>query len=117
MSYTLGGVAIKAPQTMTENNNTQIAQVRTIAGSVRRDLFGANKRVWVMNYSNMTQADYALLNTQYQLYLANGSTQAFVVTEANYSITANVHIDLPTRAFNTQGTDYISDFAMTLVEA
>lgn len=118
MSYILAGTTIKAPQKMAVANSTQHAQQRTLAGTVNRDFFGANKRTWTMSYSNMTQTDYSTINSIYQTYLSTGSTQTFQSTETNNTITStNVHIDLVQRDFSTQGLDYISDFTLTLTEA
>jgi len=118
MAYNLGGNAIKAPQSLEVSNNTQYAQQRTLQGAVGRDYFGSNKRVWKLSYQNIKKADYDTINTQYQLYLTNNSTQAFISTEANYLVsTTNVHINLDNRGFSVGGEDYISSFTLILSEA
>ena len=118
MAYSLGGNTIKSPQSIEETNNTQYAQQRTLQGTVGRDYFGSNKRVWKLNYQNIQKADYDTINTQYQLYLTNNIAQAFVSTETNYTIAStNVHINLDSRGFSVGGEDYISNFTLILTEA
>lgn len=118
MSFLLDATTIRKPQTMTERNSTQVAQHRTLAGSVTRDYFGSNKRVWVLQYRNTKKADYDTIKTIYQSYLSSGTAQAWQVTETNYTISATtVHIDLVERDFSVGGTDYISDFDLILTEA
>lgn len=116
--YTLNGTQIKAPKLMQENNNTQYAANRTLSGNNTRDYFGSNKRVWTLQFSNLTATDYATINTLYQTYLANESPMAFVVSEGNYVVTStNVHIDFPDRTFSIGGTTYLSDCTLILTEA
>lgn len=118
MAFILGGTTIRAPKAMTEDNSTQYAQHRTLAGSVNRDHFGQNKRVWLLEYENLTKSEFDTINTVYQSYLSSGTTKTFQVTEANYTIAStNVHIDLPTRSFTVAGESYLSDFTVTLHEA
>jgi len=118
MSYTLNGTDIKAPNTLQENNSTQVAQQRTLSGAIGRDYFGSNKRIWTLSYSNCKKSAYDTINTIYQAYLTSGTAVAWVSTETNYAISATtVHVDLLTRGFSVQGEDYLSDFTLTLVEA
>lgn len=118
MAYTLDGTNIRSPHSMSEGNSTQFAQKRTLSGSVRRDYFGSNKKVWTLNYTNTNKTDYDVINTIYQSYLSTGSTKTWVITEANYSVSStNVHLDLVQRGFSVKGEDYISDFDLILVEA
>ena len=118
MSYQLGGSTIKAPQSLEETNNTQYAQQRTLGGTIGRDYFGSNKRIWKLSYKNIRKTDYDTINTVYQTYLSIGTPQTWVSTETNYAISSTtVHINLDTRAFSVGGSDYISDFVLTLTEA
>lgn len=118
MSYILSGSNIRAPQSFEETNSTQVAENRTLSGSVTRDFFGSNKRVWVLEYNNTKKADYDTINTIYQSYLSTGATKTWEVTETNYAISqTNVHVDLLVREFGVKGTDYISDFTLILKEA
>lgn len=116
MSYVIEGLTIRRPNGMTEGNSTQFAQQRPLAGNVARDYFGANKRVWTLNWDNLNVTDYTVLNQVYQDYLVVGA-RSFQITEPNYSISALCHIDLPQRAFSIPGSSYISDVTMTLTEA
>lgn len=118
MAYSLNGTTIKAPQTLQEDNSTQVAQQRTLSGAVGRDYFGSNKRIWTLTYENIKQADYTTINGIYATYLSTGTAVAFISTEANYSVSStNVHIDLQSRGFKVGGSDYISDFTLVLTEA
>lgn len=118
MSYLLAGSAIRAPHDFEESNSTQVAQQRTLGGSINRDYFGSNKKVWVLNYENTKKADYDTINTIYQSYLSTGTAQTWSVTETNYTVSSTtVHVDLLVRGFKVRGTDYISDFTLTLTEA
>lgn len=118
MSYTLGGSTIRAPKSIDEGNQTQYAQQKTLSGSVGRDYFGSNKRVWVLRYENCSKTDFDTINTVYQTYLTSGTVQAFVSDETNYTIAStSVHIDLNKRSFSMPGSDYISDFDLILTEA
>ena len=118
MAYLLSSTQIKAPDTMTEANSTQVAQQRTLSGAVGRDYFGSNKRVWVLNYKSTKKSAYDTINTIYQAYLVSGTAVAWESTETNYTVSATtVHVDLLTRGFSVQGEDYISDFTLTLTEA
>lgn len=118
MAYLLAGSTIRNPKDFDEANSTQAAQNRTLAGSVTRDYFGSNKRVWTLNFENAKVADFTTINTIYQTYLNTGATQTFQVTETNYTVASIlVHIDLVQRAFRIRGSDYLSDFTLTLTEA
>lgn len=118
MSYILAGSTIRAPHDFEEQNSTQVAQNRTLGGSITRDYFGSNKRVWVLSYENTKKTDFDIINTIYQSYLSTGSAQTWQVTETNYTISSTtVHVDLLVRGFSIRGTDYLSDFTLTLVEA
>lgn len=117
MAYLLDATIIRAPHGFSETNDTQVAQNRTLSGSITRDYFGSNKRVWVLEYRNTKKADYDIINGIYASYLSTGTTKSWAVTETNYAVTATVHLDLKTRGFNVKGTNYISDFTLTLTEA
>lgn len=118
MAYTLDGTAIRAPRALKETNSTQLAQNRTLAGSVTRDYFGSNKRVWSLDYNNVTKTEFDTINTIYQSYLTTGTTKSWVVSETNYTVSStNVHVDLLVRDFSVPGTDYISNFSLILTEA
>lgn len=117
MSYSLAGSTIKAPNTLEEENDSQMAENRTLDGTIHRDFFGSNKRKWTLEYSNTKKADYDTINTIYQSYLSNNTVVAFISTETNYPITStNVHVDLKSRNFRVGGEDYISDFTLILTE-
>lgn len=118
MAYVLAGTNIRAPQSLEESNSTQYAQQRTLSGTVGRDYFGSNKKVWELNYENTKKADYDTINAIYATYLSTGASQTWAVTETNYAITStNVHVDLQVRRFTMSGTSYISDFTLILTEA
>lgn len=118
MSYILDGTSIRNPHELVETNSTQVAQNRTLSGSITRDYFGSNKRVWKLKYSNTKKADYDTIKTIYDSYLSDNTAKSWQVTETNYTISATtVHIDLVEREFSVRGQDYISDFELTLTEA
>jgi len=56
MSYILSSTTIRSPSTINENNRTQVAQNQAIDGTVNRDYFGNNKRVWELRYRNVSKA-------------------------------------------------------------
>ena len=117
MSFTLDSVDIKNPNEITESNSTQVAQIRTLSGSIARDYFGSNKRVWELNYKNAQKADYDAIKTIYDSYLATNTAKTWKSTEANYPITqTTVHVDLQSRGFSVLGTDYLTDFTLILTE-
>lgn len=117
MTYILNGSNLRSPGSIDESNSTQVAQQRTLSGSVNRDYFGSNKRVWTLEYRNTKKADYDTINTIYTAYLASGSAVTWSSTETNYSISStNVHVDLQIRKFTMSGADYISDFTLILTE-
>lgn len=116
--FLLSGTTIKGPQSIEEDNSTQVAQQRTLAGSIGRDFFGSNKRVWTLEYANVNPTAFAVIQTIYNTYLSTGSTVSWQVTEANYTVAStNVHVDLLIRKFNVRGSSYISDFSLILTEA
>jgi hypothetical protein len=116
--FLLNGTAIKGSQSIEEDNSTQVAQQRTLGGSVNRDFFGSNKRIWSMDYTNVNPTAFTVINTIYQNYLTTGTTVTWQVTEANYTIASTlVHVDLLIRKFNVRGSSYISDFTLILTEA
>jgi hypothetical protein len=118
MSYVLASTTIKSPQSLDETNSTMVAQHRTLDGTVTRDYFGTNKRVWSLSYRNTKKADYDTINTIYQAYLLDEVPKSWSVTETNYTISATtVHIDLLVRSFSVRGDSYISDFDLILTEA
>lgn len=117
MSYILNGSEIRSPSTLEELNSTQYAQQRTLNGMIGRDYFGSNKRIWQLDYNTVNATDYSTIKTLYNTYLA-GATLTWEITEPNYTVSqTNVHVDLLERGFSVKGTDYLSDFTLTLTEA
>lgn len=118
MAYLLDGSTIRSPMQMTEQNSTQAAQHRVLSGSVTRDYFGSNKRVWELNYRNVLKADYDTIKTIYDSYLSTGTAKSWQVTETNYTVSSTtVHVDLRERDFKVGGENYISNFDLVLTEA
>ena len=118
MSFVLAGTSIKGPQTITEGNNTQMAQNRTLSGSVTRDYFGSNKRVWELEYKNVNTTAFGIIKAIYTTYITTGTTQTWAITETNYTVTSTlVHVDIQQRGFSVRGSSYISDFSLILTEA
>lgn len=118
MSYLLAGSTLRNPHDFEERNSTQVAEQRTLSGSVNRDYFGSNKRVWVLNYQTTKKTDFDTINNIYQSYLSTGTAQTWQVTETSYTVSqTNVHVDLLVRQFSVRGSDYLSDFTLTLTEA
>lgn len=117
MSYVLSGSTLKRPSSFAETNSTQVAQNRTLGGSVTRDYFGSNKRVWVLEYNNTNPTDYTTMRNIYNTYLSTGTAVSWAVTETNYTVSSTtVHVDLLERGFKVKGDSYITDFTLTLVE-
>jgi hypothetical protein len=118
MSYLLASTSIRSPNMMTENNGTQMTQIRTLSGAINRDYFGSNKRIWKLEYRNLQKADYDIINAIYQAYLSTGTPVAWQVTETNYTVSATtVHVDFLARAFSAKGSGYLSDITLILTEA
>lgn len=118
MAFILNGTSIRAPYTIKETNSTQVAQNRTLAGTVTRDYFGSNKRIWTLEYQNTNPTAYNIIKAIYDTYLSTASAVTWSVTETNYTVSSTtVHIDLQERGFSVRGTDYISDFTLILIEA
>lgn len=118
MSYTLDGTAIRSPHSMSESNNTQVAQNRTLSGAITRDYFGSNKRVWKLEYNNTQKTEYDTIKAIYDSYLSTATAVTWESDEANYTIAqTTVHVDLQERGFSYSGTDYLSDFTLILTEA
>lgn len=118
MSWVLSGTNIRAPHEFDESNSTQVAQNRALDGSINRDHFGSNKRVWTLEYRNTNKTDYDAIKTIYDSYLSTGNVKTWEVTETNYTISeTNVHVDLLLRSFSIRGEDYLSDFTLILTEA
>lgn len=121
MSFLLAGSTIKGPQSIAEDNNTQVAQQRTLSGAINRDYFGSNKRIWTLQYSNINPTAYAVIDTIYQTYLSTGTAQTWQITDPSYNGYATtvrrVHVDIQSRGFNVRGSSYISDFTLILTEA
>lgn len=118
MAYILNSTTIRSPHSFSESNNTQMAQNRTLDGSINRDHFGDNKRTWTLEYQNVTPSDYNTIKGIYDSYLTDSQAKTFEITETNYTISeTNVHVDLVERGFSIRGTSYISDFSLVLTEA
>lgn len=118
MAYVLDGTTIRRPFELAETNSSQFAQNRTLDGSINRDYFGANKRVWILDYRNVNKTDYDTIRTIYNSYLADAVAKDWESTETNYTISeTQVHIDLVERGFTVRGSDYLSDFTLMLTEA
>jgi hypothetical protein len=118
MSYLLASTSIRSPNTMTEENSTQVTQIRTLSGAINRDYFGSNKRVWKLEYKNLQKADYDTINAIYRSYLATGTPVAWQITETNYAVSATtVHVDFLARGFSARGSGYLSDITLILTEA
>jgi hypothetical protein len=74
--------------------------------------------VWVLEFENAKKTDYDTINTIYQSYLTTNATKTWQITESNYTLSSvNVHVDLLVRSFRIHGSDYLSDFTLTLTEA
>lgn len=117
MAYLLSGTEIRRPTSIRESNSTQEAQHRVLSGSYRRDHFGSNKKIWQLSYRNVKKSDYDTINTIYQSYLSTDTAKTWQITETNYTIAStNVHVDLLERGFTVKGSDYLSDFDLTLTE-
>lgn len=118
MAYLLDSTTIRSPGSIKESNSTQVAQNRTLDGSVSRDYFGSNKRVWVLDYQNVKKASYDTIKTIYDSYLSTATAKTWQITETNYTVAeTSVHVDLLERGFGVKGEDYISDFTLILTEA
>ncbi len=118
MPYYLNTQLIRSPSSMTETNSSQVAQQRTLAGTVNRDYFGSNKRIWTLEFNSVNKDDYFTIKSQYNTYLTNFTAQAWEITENNYFINQTyVHVDLLERRFTVKGNSYISDFTLILTEA
>lgn len=118
MAYLLDSTEIKNPNTLEVENSTQYAQQRTLQGSIGRDYFGDNKRVWKLEYSNKQKTDFDTINNIYQTYLSSGTAVTWEITETNYTVSeTTVHLNLDARSFSVGGADYISDFTLILTEA
>ena len=118
MAYLLGGSQIRAPHELSEANSTQVAQNRTLSGSITRDYFGTNKRVWKLEYRNVMPTDYNTIKATYTSYLTNALAKTWEITETNYTVAqTSVHLDLVERGFSVRGNDYLSDFTLILTEA
>lgn len=116
--FLLDGSEIRRPVSIRESNSTQYAQNRTLDGSISRDHFGNNKRIWTLEYRNAKKADYDTIKAIYDLYLSTENTKTWQITESNYLVSSTyVHVDLEERGFSVKGTDYISDFTLILTEA
>jgi hypothetical protein len=118
MPYYLADDLIRSPSSLSEENNTQFAQNRTLDGGVTRDYFGNIKRVWTLNYDTVNKNDYFTIRAIYNNYLTAKNAINFEITEDNYTILqTQVFMDIPTRDFSVKGTDYLSNFTVTLTEA
>lgn len=117
MAYLLSGTTLRRPGTVDERNSTQMAQHRTLDGTISRDYFGSNKRVWILSYENVNTTDYTTIRNLYDTYLSNAVALTWEITETNYTVSqTNVHVDLVDRGFRVKGTDYLSDFDLVLTE-
>lgn len=117
MAYTLSSTDIRRPSGIEETNSTQVAQHRTLDGSVRRDFFGSNKRIWRLSYRNTNPTDYATIKAIYTTYLSTNTAVSWEISETNYTVSSTtVHVDLQERGFSIKGTTYLSDFDLVLTE-
>jgi len=118
MAYLLDGTEIRSPGSLSETNSTQTVQQRSLSGSIGRDIFGSNKRVWQLEYNNVNSTDYATIKAIYDSYLNTNTTKTWAITETNYTVSSvRVHVDLAERGFSVKGSDYLSSFTLTLTEA
>lgn len=121
MSWLLSGTSIRKPNSMSEENSTQVAQNRTLGGSINRDYFGSNKNVFTLTYQNVNYSDWLTIRTIYLSYLSLKTAKTWQITDTNYngaaSSSLNVHVDMLTRDFNVPGSTYLSDFVLILTEA
>lgn len=118
MGFILDGTTIRRPYEIDVRNSTQMAQHRTLDGSISRDYMGSNKRVWTLSYRNTNVTDFNTINAKYTAYLASPIPLTWEITETNYDVDeTEVHVDLLERGFSIRGTDYLSDFDLILTEA
>lgn len=118
MAYLLSGTPIRAPQSVDEENATQFAQQQTLQGTIGRDYFGSNKRIWTLAFENVNPTDYQTIKTIYDSYLLTNTAKTWSVTETNYTVSStSVHMDLSKRTFSVKGDSYLSSFTLILTEA
>lgn len=118
MAYLLNGSEIKRPSEIQERDSKQYAQHKTLDATVSRDSFGSAKRIWVLTYKNCNAADYNIIKTIRDTYRSNDTVISWESTESNYTIAETwVHIDMDNRVIGVPGSDYLSDFSVTLTEA
>lgn len=118
MAYLLAAQTIRRPNEFVEERGTLFAEHRTLDGSITRDYFGDEKRVWALDYQNVNATDYDTIKTIYSNYLSSAEPVSFEVTESNYTVNSTtVHVDLNERGFSVKGSNYLSDFTLILKEA
>lgn len=118
MSYILSSTTIRRPTSLSEANDTQVAVQRALDGTIRRDYYGSNKRVWTLVYENVLPTEYNTIKTIYDSYLSTSNLKTWEITETNYTIPqTQVHVDLVERGFSIKGDSYLSSFELILTEA
>jgi hypothetical protein len=116
--FTLGGTAIRSPNSMRETTQKQYAQQRPLSGSVNRKYYGSTKRVWELQYNNLNKTDYNTIRALYNSYLSTGTPQAFLLTSSGFTdfLSTNVHLSMPDTGFPKTATYYLTNFTLTLKE-
>ena len=110
---TLGGVTLDNPNGFREANEMLGADTVTLSGKVRRSV-RAVKRVWIINYTYMSAADYDNLYNLYEL----GNPVVFTVVDSSkvYIQDRSVFVDIDARSFVAGNPNYLANVAITLRE-
>ena len=102
---------------MSTARGKQYSEIQALTGTVSRDYFGNEKKVYILEYKDCSAEDYTTIETQYNAYLTSNSVVAFVCTDTNNTISADVHVDLKPQKYRQGGESYPSDFELILKEA
>ena len=112
MAYTLGDITLPSPVNFKRETLEVSAQNLLLDGTTKKNIVSRKER-YVLEFTFLTQAQVNSILSEYNLK----AVRDFAVSETNLTINSTpVHIDIPSREYNTKGEDYREDLVLILTE-
>ena len=112
MSYLLGGVVLPNPQEYKRDQIEIGSTIVTLNGTIKKDIVARRER-HLLTFRRVSQTDIATIMSIWNEEV----TKTFQVTESNLTVgPVTVHVNVPTREYNTRGGEYREDISLILDE-
>jgi hypothetical protein len=112
MAWTLGSVTLPNPHGFKRRFLGKETYHEAINGRSRRDISN-RKEQYELSYQRIEQSTVAEILAQHALF----TTLTFSAAQGSLNIAETVvHMDVPTRDYNTKGSEFREDFVILLTE-